>query len=667
MAIDPDIAGRLAKDTAFHDKIREYVRNRIEFSRRNTENRHVAWREAERKFRAFLDLDAAQEQRKRKASGEENYPGFAPIVVPVSYAQHQTTLTFLMSVFGSQHPLRRVAGRRPEYAKAGDAMEAVIAYQDDYYGAWKSLYFLFSDMLTYGQGIITNEWRTLRSYQEVRRLRPVVGKALKFFGLEEQAYERWEGWVKGYEGNMPQQWSPFRIHPDPRVPLSRLQQGEFFGVTTRESIGALLKKEREGIYVNIKKIQEAFSTVSGREKEDQSDMPRIMNLPDSPDITDLRNKSISFPLIDILFADVIPQNLELNATEAPQKWIFAVANEQTVIQAERLGFHHDEFPVVAAEYSPDQHSIFNPGLIETVGPMETILTWLINSHMENVRKVINDEVIYDPSRIVEADLKRPGPGRLIRLKPEAYGTDVNSAITQFKIQDITQAHLKDAEVLLSLIQRTTGATDNFQGVPTVGARRTATEVHGTQQLSASRLKLLAELQSSLAIIPWTKQMVANTRQLMEDEVYIRIAGHGADARFLSVSPEDLLAEYDFPVGDAGLPIDKVDIAQVWKDIFTSIAQSEALQQEFDIFEVFKKAVSVYGVVNIDDFRKRPPGTPPPVPNPVTTSVSVKPDGEVERQVKLGNIVPLDGNSGDELIDSLARVLGPMSGNGRHDG
>jgi hypothetical protein len=339
--------------------------------------------------------------------------------------------------------------------------------------------------------------------------------------------------------------------------------------------------------------------------------------------------------------------------------------------------NHNRFPLVTAEFSPDFHSVYNPGLVELTMPMEYILSWLFNSHMENVRKTINDMIVYDPARIMRSDLETPGPGRLIRMKPEAYGQDVKSAIFQLQVNDITGAHLKDSEVILDLLQRVTAVSDNLMGLPIVGGRRTATEVRGVRELSANRLQTLAQLISSQAFQPWTEQMVANTLQLMERDLFIRLEqSKGADpaSQFLHITPEDIYGEFDFLPIDASIPIDRVDLGQVWKEILLGVAQSPELSGQLDLFEIFKKTCEIFGVKNIDQFRRSPDQMAQMAAaqgQPGGANVRVAPDQQVEDQVRKGNAVPIKpgvdvGSQRGGDLGNLAAMLGPLAGarNGR---
>src|SRR3989304_6078780 len=71
------------------------------------------------------------------------------IIYPVTYAQIQTTLSALMSVYG-RRPFFELEGRGPESYRASKLMELELQYQLDQIGSSLTWYLWFQDMLKYG-------------------------------------------------------------------------------------------------------------------------------------------------------------------------------------------------------------------------------------------------------------------------------------------------------------------------------------------------------------------------------------------------------------------------------------------------------------------------------------------------------------------------------------
>jgi hypothetical protein len=58
-----------------------------------------------------------------------------------------------------------------------------------------------------------------------------------------------------------------------------------------------------------------------------------------------------------------------------------------------------------------------------LGPMQEMMSWMLNSHLFNVRAVLNNTLVVNPQMVDMEDLKKKGPGRVIKLKPAAFGQD----------------------------------------------------------------------------------------------------------------------------------------------------------------------------------------------------------------------------------------------------
>ena len=73
---------------------------------------------------------------------------------------------------------------------------------------------------------------------------------------------------------------------------------------------------------------------------------------------------------------------------------------------------------------------------------------MFNSHVANVRKAINDMIIYDPYLVNSNDLKNPAPGKLIRLRRPAWGKGVKDVAQQLGVSDVTRGNIADSTWLV---------------------------------------------------------------------------------------------------------------------------------------------------------------------------------------------------------------------------
>ena len=276
------------------------------------------------------------------------------------------------------------------------------------------------------------------------------------------------------------------------------------------------------------------------------------------------------------------------------------------------------------------------GMLEVIRPLTDVLTWLINSHFYNVRRVLNNQLIVDPSMVTMKDVTKPGQ-RIIRLKPTAYGRDVRLAVYQLQHVDVTRTHLQDASFVEQMIQRTSAVVDNVMGVQDRGGRKTATESRQNVGFSTSRLKTPVEYNSALALSPLSLRMLSNTQQFLSQEQKYKIAGNTLETaqRFVLATPEIIAGAYDFVPVDGALPVDRLAQANFWKELLMQMARSPQMIAEWDISGMLAHAMKLQGERNIDRFRRVPQ---------MGMNIA-QPGTDLQDQAKKGNVVPLGGQGG----------------------
>ena len=321
--------------------------------------------------------------------------------------------------------------------------------------------------------------------------------------------------------------------------------------------------------------------------------------------------------------EIIPAELGLGEEEYPVKYIFAIGNRNRIIQCEPLGLDHDQHPVVVTEPYGVGYGFGQLGLADYQGPIQDLLSWFMNSHMDNVKTALNNMCIVDPSKIEMQDLKKPGAGKIIRLKAAAYGSDVRSAYTQLPIIDVTANHVKDFETVMRLGDALSSVTDNVRGLQAAGGRKTATEVRTSGEAAASRLAAQARIISAQAFVDLSEQMALNIQQNLTQEFYLRIVGSDQGAEPMQITPEMLTGDFHFPINDGTLPVDKVAMLDVWKELFVALRGDPVLAGKYDLAKIFEHVAELGGARNVEQFR-----------------LEVNSQEAMEQKAAAGNAVPL---------------------------
>jgi hypothetical protein len=608
-----------------HNKLLTLVMQKTQGSQTVLERRFSGWKDIDRTLTAYMESDKGEldvvNQDNRKPT---------TMVVPVSYATMETLLTYMVAAFG-EDPTFRYEGAGPEDTLGGILLELTIAQQCRRSKVLLDLHTMWRDSFAYGFGVGAVDYINIHAYKtvktEINEFDNLTGKDVPT-GNFASSRQR----VTMYSGNTLHAIDPYMCLPDPDVPIHRVQDGEFFGYVDSTNLMSLLDVERssDGAYFNVKYLKEGNGKSKYNRRSSTGREQRQGTGDDAPTIT---------KPVDIInmYIKLIPKDYGLGPSEYPEKWLISVAGDKFIVRAQPLGLDHDQFPisVVAPDY--DGHSITPISRLETVYELQKTMDWLFKSHIANVRKAINDMLVVDPQLVNIFDLERPKPGKLIRLRRQAWGRGVKDAVMQLGVADVTRGHIADTGYITQIIRETTGAQDAVSGIRRHTSERvSAAEAQQTARGALSRLEKSARIAGMQAHQDIAYQMAFNTQQLMSDETFAKIIGEwgsvlakdfGKDVSTgrIPVSPKDIDIRFDVVPHDGSIP--HSGDPNMWIQLFQVIAGNPLLAQQIDLVRVFKYGARMAGAKNLDDFIMK-------------GNVQVMPDEQVAQQVQQGNLTPM---------------------------
>lgn len=630
--------------TGSHEELSKKLYSRLSLSQKKFSGAHAQMAKNEEQFRAYIpetDVDAAR--RAKKSSG---LPQYTTIEVPYSYAQVLATHTYITSVFLSRSPVLQFSGRHGESQQQEQCVEALLAYQMQQQMVQMFIWLL--DPGKYGYSILGHYWD-----EEVIRVKEKTLETPSFMGMPIPGMKPKEVWntkeIPGYVGNKtfnvrPQDWLP-----DPRVPMSQFQRGEFCARYVELTWGELLAGKRTGKYFNLAELRdkEKSSAKSGSNSDVQRDTgsSKVSNLPningDDETFFD-RENSVYVISAHEIYVRLIPKMWNLGTEDREEIWVFTRANSGVIVGAQPLPNFHGKFGFDILEDEVDGYNLFAKSGLEQMKPLNDVMTWLVNTHFYNVRATLNNQFIVDPSMVVMKDLENPSPGMLLRLKPAAYGRDVRMAVSQLPVGDVTRSHIGDMQMVGEMLQRLTGVNDNIMGMVNQGGRKTATEVRGSTSFGVNRLKTKAEYFSAMGFNPLSQKLLQNTQQFYTAERKYRIVGDLAQYSpgFVNVTSESIAGFYDFIPVDGTMPVDRYAQANLWQSLLGQMRNFPQIMATYDIAKIFGFVAGLAGLNNVSQFR-----------------VNVVPDGVAEQNAQMGNSIPLGGTT------DLNKTLEPNQING----
>lgn len=556
------------------ERVLERLRRRFELSKSGMAPLRDKWVEDDRKFLAIK----REEESERK---KEVRTPYRDLSLPYSYAMLMAAHTYLATVFLGRSPVVQLAGRTGEDEEAALLMENLLDYQLRVGGSLPAVSQWLLDVLKYGVGVLWVGW-----IRELRKVRERVTSEV--FGIErEEASLR-----VVFEGNKLRNVRPYDFYPDPRVPLSAAQEGEFCGIAQAWSVLELMRMEEDGLLRNVRELRK-YERVRVVTDEAMLIAPEEGITPDE-EVTDIHD-------VVELVVDLVPREWGLGREKFPEKWVFwADGGFRVLLRAERLEEEHGKFPYVVQTFEPDSYTRSSRGLLDILSEIQATMDWLLGTYMDNVRQVLNGTVVADGSRIVLKDLQQPpAVGRIVKATAAAAGSDLRTAVFPLQVPNVTGSHLQALELLHEFGQRAIGINDQILGMLGAGGtRKTATEIRASTTFGTNRLRVLAEAISMGGFNQLVGLLVQNTQQYMTQAMQVRVAGKATMVR-----PEDIGGLFDFIPVDGTLPVDRLAQARLWQELLGQMAQVPEIAQQYDVGKIFGWIAQLAGIRNLEQFRR----------------------------------------------------------------
>jgi hypothetical protein len=615
---------RLRPNSTTHMRVLDYLNGRLNYSERKMSAFYSRWSMNEARVQAFISLPD-HEQALKNMNDMHEPPKVVSIIVPYSYATIMTISTYHLQTFAGRKPIFQVSTNKREAVGGAKNMEILLQYNADHNRFIAKLWQFLWDIQCYGPGILRTTWKNEKAMRTVWRDTPVGG----FFSMGQTRKQKFREMRLVYSGNEVDNIDPYMFFPDPRVPMSQVnKRGEFCFWRNYEGKHTLKVMEAQGIFKYVDNCgappRDSRAMQTGRQLLTQGQESTVGLL--SGGMADSAATNIqNFIQVDQGSVTIIPAELGLGESETPEKWMFAIGNKRQILQAEPLNLDHGMHPVCVAEPYALGYGFGQPGIADFIGPLQDTMSWYINSHIHNVRTALNNMFVADPSRIEMQDLKNPAPGKIIRVKQAGYGQDIQTMLQQLQVADVTRGHTADFELFMKLADGLTGVTDNIRGLQDSGGRKTATEVRTSGEAAASRLAAQSRVISAQALVDLTMQMSINLQQFLEEELYLQIVGQDGATNPIAIKPEHLVGDFHYPVNDGTLPIDRVAMLDVWKELYLGMAQNPQLAQQYDMTKIFEHVAELGGAKDIANFK-----------------IQMLPDEQIAAQAGAGNVIQIPG-------------------------
>lgn len=584
-----------------HGRLLQTSRDLVDFSRRIMSHYYIEWDYYDQCYRGERKFDKQDKEAEQR--GE-----VGKMAIPLSYAQVQVFVAYMFSQYFQRPSFYQLTPTGQEDYDAAKIGEAFLT-RDLSENMWSvKLYQWLTDIGRFGVGIIKHGWEVEVGtvYKEVQQpafTLPIFGTSI---GKGKKTLEKTQ--EVSYEGNRLMNVSPYRFFPDIRLPLSRFQDGEFVASEDEYTYTKLKGMEQRGEVAGIDFIP-AFSKMEWERRH--TNFTGINPLADNIGNIAAYTKDVKSTIcITEVQRWIIPSQFDLvdgtklGDEKEPVLYNIWYANDARIVKCEPLGYSHNSFTYDCVQMSPDQHRLVNDGISGLIAHMQDVINWLLNSRITNVRKVISSFLVVDPQKIDINDIIQKRP--LIKTKPGLGQRGIDAAIKQLSVQDVTQSHIQDIQVLQSLMGLVTGVNESALGQFAKG-RRSAKEAGNVFDATIGRLQMVSRLIWDGGLAPLGQKMLSNLREGVDVETYVRTVGDMANMEayngFVKVNKAALIGNYDFEMYDGTLPSDRDDMANVLQEVLVAIIQNPEGVQLFNLnpAKILREIATLKGIKHINRF------------------------------------------------------------------
>ena len=665
---DPPISVRMdpSHPENLHGDLLDELQQMVHASRRHIQQREEDWNQVDEMCRLYIDLrrgarrgDGTRDPVKREM------PYKRSVRTPLLYSTIATRAATQFGILDGRDPFIHLQPRESNDFRGARLHEAVSAYDMEQSQISLQTWQMIMSSEKYGLGIWYDTWE--QDYGNIPSTADELGIPPEMAQMLRIPVEDRYGLTR--EWNNVRCIDPHYLLPDPAFPVVDVQSMGYIGHT--DFISWLYLDERrltrdQGPYFNVDLARQmGKGPVDRRRWDSRSNEGGFTS--DNHD-----RKYPVLPLVRMQWK-IIPSEWKLSDGDRPEVWWFeALADKEftlkLIVRAHKMPNAHNEFSYSIGEGDYDAHAPFQPGMGQLIIGMQETTDWMINSHLANSRKMINDQVIYNDDLLSRVDMNSPMPAKHIRLTRKGKGLherglmSIGQMYGQFAITDVTRGHLETAQQFLPMTQRMAATPDTLQGMP-LPSKRTLGEVEGISQAATMRLGIAAQLLDQQVIGPMARRLISNRQQFTSLEQYFRLAGRLAEEfgiQAMMIRPDDLAGGYDYVVRTPTMPADPARSAALYGSVLQILAQAPQLMnpnaegKAINPQAIFEEFLKANGISHYDQFymqvaptgqapgqaQPQQPGGAPGSGQGHVENNPIMDEGEILRQVQMGNMIPM---------------------------
>jgi len=537
----------------------------------------------------------------------------AKMVVPLTYAQCNTLVTFLFVSLTSKDSVFELSATGNEDYELREIAQAVVDREVRQTNYHMRLVEALLDMVRFSLGVLKTSWEYESVFVENKSTEEDVSFIFDPSDLTiPQEEESVEEEVILKEGCKIENISPYHFFYDTRVPLPRWKEGRFAADEQSVNLKDLKRLDKQGFLAgteHIKEFDNELWTARGGKLENRLDGVEPANFTGKQSKGDrmVARTSVQYRLI--------PSEHGLGDSDDEEIWVITYANDSRIIGLQPLNSPANEFQYDILQLLPDQHADLSDSLSKLIDPIQEVITWLINARVASVRRNIDGRLVVDQQHVDMSTLNTNSPFILLKKSAPRMGT--SRFIEQLRTTDPTASHFQDSEALIRILYMVSGVNENSMGAFAPG-RRSATENRTANAGASARMKLIGASCWYGGLASLGRKLLLSCRQDMSFTTFSKIVGPEKADQFYDLfhpaNPYELYSSEDFFTYDATIESERNYVAQSLQELFLGLVSNPevAASMQLDLPAMLNEIYALRGVKNLSRFKvKQPPGMPPP--------------------------------------------------------
>jgi hypothetical protein len=294
-----------------------------------------------------------------------------------------------------------------------------------------------------------------------------------------------------------------------------------------------------------------------------------------------------------LYARIIPSDfgLDVPGPNTPQIWKFIFINDDVLVYAQPVSGAFDRFPVYMSQPNRDGLNYQTKSAAQNVSDFQHVTSAMMNSIIAARRRAVSDRVLFDPSRVSEANINSDNPSAKIPVRPAAYGKNIGESVYQFPYAD------NQSQILFSELGQLMGMADQVGGHNKVQqgqfqkGNKTRREFDSTMANANGRDQLKSLVYECQVFTPLKESLKNN---ILEKQTPATLYSRELQAP-IKIDPVQLRkASLQFKISDGLIPSEKLIAGDVLKDVLNTFGTAPAIAAGYNIAPAFSYLIKTQG-------------------------------------------------------------------------